>query len=92
MGLFAAGHSQVCSSLNLSGYTALIHWLFYFFCNLALCGCLRRTGGEEMLWSNGEAKDVSDVVSSLRATSNGEMLLAGTDAGKVCVWRVKYNR
>lgn len=45
-----------------------------------------------MLWSNGEAKDVSDVVSSLRATSNGEMLLAGTDAGKVCVWRVKYNR
>eukprot|EP00750_Incisomonas_marina_P022048 INCI4831.1.p1 GENE.INCI4831.1~~INCI4831.1.p1 ORF type:complete len:774 (+),score=149.95 INCI4831.1:113-2434(+) len=54
--------------------------------------CWTQSGGEEMLWSNGEAKDVSDVVSSLRATSNGEMLLAGTDAGKVCVWRVKYNR
>lgn len=91
MGLFAAGRSQVCSLHVLSGSAAVVRF-FVFTLPKTLCGRLLHTGGEEMLWSNGEAKDVSDVVSSLRATSNGEMLLAGTDAGKVCVWRVKYNR
>ena len=54
--------------------------------------CWTQSDGEEMLWTDAQVKDVSDVVTTLRAIHDGEYLLAGTAAGKICLWRVKYNR